>query len=137
MRNDVNIARWAEKQGYTIAGFAEDLFEGAEFTTLPSYIEGEEPTEDELRHVTRGKVLDIVSILGDRGDEGYDEVDQENDRRHDAGEPLLTPAEQKAILAKYHGNFLVNFVYQTEDGTQIATSFGRSLGLRFKDPKRS
>lgn len=57
----VTITKWASSEGYVIAGFSQDLFEGAEFLYPPSYIDGDIPREDELKFSTRGTVLEIVT----------------------------------------------------------------------------
>ena len=104
---DVKIAKWAEKLGYTIAGFSQDLYEGAEFIYLPSYMAGDEPTEEELRHSVRGKVLEIRSKM--------------DASRHDRC--------RNQIIDHY----VIHFVYVTEDGTQVSETYCAGLGLRFKD----
>ena len=104
---NVKIAKWAEKLGYTIAGFSDDLYEGAEFLYPPRYMAGDEPTEEELRLSVRGKVLEIRNKMD------ASRYDPERDQIVD--------------------HYIIYFIYQTEDGTQVSETYGAGLNIRFKD----
>lgn len=62
-------AEWLRKQGYTIACFSEELFEGAEFAYISSGEPWDEttgaPRNNKLEFSTFGKVLEIVETLRD------------------------------------------------------------------------
>jgi hypothetical protein len=128
-------AEWLRKQGYTIAGFSDDLYEGAEFCYPGMYFgEGEEPDEYFLTNTKFGKVLQIVKVYRytnvDAEEEIFDleDLQYEYDRKLSAREL----AERKEALLRH---FLISFVWLDEDGNQIPDTWGAGLELYFKDPE--
>lgn len=137
--SDINRARLAKDMGYNVAGFAEDLYLGAEvlipdfsFGAVTDYGTDEEQAAYSIRNNKQfvcGRVIHIspihIQVESESGDGDY--FDDEFDRISFNNSAVMTRVRRSP-------HYVVNFILLTDDGLQIHKALGRSYDLFFNIP---
>lgn len=104
-------AAWLAEKGYTVAGFARDLYEGAHFFKPASYFPADK-TEDGMADFLRFSLSgEVLQIFGSR---------------------KATSIQDETEFNEYD---LLSFVYKDSDGNQIPTTLNVWCEVYFMLPE--
>lgn len=136
-QSDINKSRLAKDMGYNVAGFVEEIFEGAEilipgsmFGHVSDYGSQEEKEASSARYNKEfidGVVIKIMPVTLQGGEEEdfqnfFDDDDE------------FTGSVAISTQLRTCPHFVVHFILLTPEGLQVQQAFGRGWEVFFRIP---